>query len=287
MKAGHVPPDQYVYLFPDRQSTQHYFSKMESFIRSKYESRRWAMDGPPPVDPSILDNNSTAAEPVSVAETETPAFQPVASSTLISQQPSSRYAASPVVHSPLITRQPQLLSTSITNWSTQASSRTVPATTQPPAQPNQAAIDDSLLSLDFHPPTSSTANNISAEPKKGVKEDILSLFSTPAATTTGSTFGQFQAAPMQQQSSPWDSLGSYQPPQPTSMMGTSGISPWGANSGWNPPAAPPGNLWGNMSQQPMGISGNWDSRNVGSSNGGMIDPSTQKKDDVFGDLWGM
>ncbi|KAF8439314.1 hypothetical protein L210DRAFT_3402416, partial [Boletus edulis BED1] len=39
LKAGHVPPDH----------------KMESFIRSKYESRRWAMDGPPPSDPSVLD----------------------------------------------------------------------------------------------------------------------------------------------------------------------------------------------------------------------------------------
>ncbi|ETW78303.1 hypothetical protein HETIRDRAFT_388372, partial [Heterobasidion irregulare TC 32-1] len=36
LKSGHVPPDH----------------KMESFIRSKYESRRWAMDGPPPSDPA-------------------------------------------------------------------------------------------------------------------------------------------------------------------------------------------------------------------------------------------
>lgn len=31
------------------------FSKMDSFIRSKYESRRWALEGPPPADPSVLD----------------------------------------------------------------------------------------------------------------------------------------------------------------------------------------------------------------------------------------
>lgn len=30
-------------------------SKIESFIRSKYESKRWAMDGPPPSDPSVLE----------------------------------------------------------------------------------------------------------------------------------------------------------------------------------------------------------------------------------------
>ena len=31
-------------------------SKMESFIRSKYESRRWALEGSPPEDPSTLEN---------------------------------------------------------------------------------------------------------------------------------------------------------------------------------------------------------------------------------------
>lgn len=31
-------------------------SKVDSFIRSKYEGRRWAMDGPVPDDPRILDN---------------------------------------------------------------------------------------------------------------------------------------------------------------------------------------------------------------------------------------
>ncbi|EJD54941.1 Arf GTPase activating protein, partial [Auricularia subglabra TFB-10046 SS5] len=40
LKAGHVPPDH----------------KIESFIRSKYESRRWAMEGPPPSDPSVLES---------------------------------------------------------------------------------------------------------------------------------------------------------------------------------------------------------------------------------------
>ena len=36
-------------------------SKMESFIRSKYESRRWAKEGPPPPDPSILESGLVAA----------------------------------------------------------------------------------------------------------------------------------------------------------------------------------------------------------------------------------
>lgn len=44
LKAGHVPPEH----------------KIESFIRSKYETRRWAKDGPPPSDPSVLDGGAPA-----------------------------------------------------------------------------------------------------------------------------------------------------------------------------------------------------------------------------------
>lgn len=40
LKAGHIPADH----------------KMDSFIRSKYESRRWAMEGPPPEDPATLES---------------------------------------------------------------------------------------------------------------------------------------------------------------------------------------------------------------------------------------
>ncbi|KAI0717501.1 hypothetical protein C8T65DRAFT_571627, partial [Cerioporus squamosus] len=39
LRAGHVPPDH----------------KMDSYIRSKYESRRWAREGAPPEDPSVLE----------------------------------------------------------------------------------------------------------------------------------------------------------------------------------------------------------------------------------------
>jgi hypothetical protein len=36
-------------------------SKIESFIRSKYESRRWAMEGAPPSDPSTLEGGAGQA----------------------------------------------------------------------------------------------------------------------------------------------------------------------------------------------------------------------------------
>ena len=45
LKEGHAPPDH----------------KVESFIRSKYELRRWAMDGSPPEDPSVLDADKPSA----------------------------------------------------------------------------------------------------------------------------------------------------------------------------------------------------------------------------------
>ncbi|KAF7326263.1 ArfGap-domain-containing protein [Mycena kentingensis (nom. inval.)] len=51
LKARPVPPDH----------------KMESFIRFKYESQRWVMDGPPPQDPSPLDSGAAAETPAEPA----------------------------------------------------------------------------------------------------------------------------------------------------------------------------------------------------------------------------
>ena len=39
-------------------------SKIESFIRSKYESKRWAMDGPLPEDPKVLESIVPQAQTV-------------------------------------------------------------------------------------------------------------------------------------------------------------------------------------------------------------------------------
>jgi hypothetical protein len=46
---------------------EHLFSKIESFIRSKYESRRWAVSGPQPTDPSVLEEGGAGASPAQVA----------------------------------------------------------------------------------------------------------------------------------------------------------------------------------------------------------------------------
>ncbi|KAH7330619.1 putative GTPase activating protein for Arf-domain-containing protein [Rhizoctonia solani] len=49
------------HLKPGHQPADH---KIESFIRSKYESRRWAMEGPPPSDPSVLDGSSASVRTI-------------------------------------------------------------------------------------------------------------------------------------------------------------------------------------------------------------------------------
>lgn len=64
LKPGHVPPDQCVpFLVLRLKWVTDCFvtsSKIESFIRSKYESKRWATEGPVP-DPETLDGDSSGA----------------------------------------------------------------------------------------------------------------------------------------------------------------------------------------------------------------------------------
>ncbi|TFY63464.1 hypothetical protein EVJ58_g3237 [Rhodofomes roseus] len=151
LKPGHIPADH----------------KMESFIRSKYESRRWAMDGPPPSDPSTLDGQSSGA-----ANT---------TATSAAQQPSR--TATPVQSNPH-----QLLSTSVANRAQQNAPKTAlpapvaPQAPTPQAPPAAPTVSNDLFSLDFHAPASTPpSTSASPAPRKDVKQDILSLFSTPAA----------------------------------------------------------------------------------------------------------
>lgn len=132
--------------------------------------------------------------------------------------------------------------------------------------------------------------------KKDVKQDILSLFSSPpsAAPAPISPWGQPQ--PQQQQ-------------QITSMMGTGGTGMWGVSSGWNTATTPAAqqNLWGapasQQQQQPSlfassaaiwGAPAPSNGTNQASSDlfgsfasaGAITTTTVQKKDDVFGDIWG-
>ncbi|KAF9235855.1 hypothetical protein BU15DRAFT_89415 [Melanogaster broomeanus] len=268
LKAGHIPPDH----------------KMESYIRSKYDSRRWAMDGPPPSDPSVLSgagksssNGDAAASAASLvdqspaAPSSRPTYAPAASL-------STPRAASPSLHASGTRRhqQPQsrqLLSSAVAgrvNLNTQLPAVASPASASPvppqsQTQQQQQPPADDFFSLDFHaPPVSKAA--YPAPPAKDVKQDILSLFSPAPASAPApmsaaisnqssnvNVFGQFASAQPS-----WDDFGSgftmqsqtQAQPQPTStsMMGTGGVGAWGVSSGWT--ATPTGvaassNIWGN------------------------------------------
>ncbi|CAE6506936.1 unnamed protein product [Rhizoctonia solani] len=277
LKPGHQPPDH----------------KIESFIRSKYESRRWAMEGPPPSDPSALDGSSASApEPA-------PAPVPIASPPLPSPPAASRNS-----------QQHNLLSTSLAS---RASRPAAPQASQPRAQvaapaapPAQPTPQNDLFSLDFHAPTPPAQ----PQPPKNIKSDILSLYSS--GNTSGSTalgglggFGQ----PVQPQAAP----------QATSMAGTTGVGMWGVQSGWAPQQQqqqPANDIWGSFGSAPQqqpaqsnslfGAQDPWASQPAGTSAapadpfgnvwGGSSTTNTgtntfsaapaAKKDDAFGDLWG-
>lgn len=270
------------------------------------------MEGPPPADPSTLDNGSqTSTEPSQApAQQASSAGRPTHAS---SNSLSSRQAASAVVQTATTTRKPpahQLLSTSHSNQPARATAaaRSALTPTPPPAQQQQQpkAPENDLFSLDFHAPPAAAAS-AQSQPKKDAKQDILSLFSKPAAAPQAApaAFGQFAAAP-QAQASPWaQSAPVQQRAQPTSMMGDNGSGMWGASSGWGAAAPVPpaqGNVWGNPApaQQPMhappaGMNDLWGNSSSAAPApvGGGLDlfsaPSAgaaPKKDDVFGDIWG-
>lgn len=293
LKAGHQPPDH----------------KMESFIRSKYESRRWAMEGPPPSDPSALGGGpAVAAEPAASAPAPAPA--PVSSPPLPAPQAAPRAS-----------QQHNLLSTSLASRTSQPAapqtSQSQPQLVAPAAQAApaaQPAPQNDLFSLDFHAPTPP------AQPQapKNTKSDILSLFSAGnAAGATG--FGGF-GQPAQPQGVP----------QTTSMAGTTGVGMWGVQSGWTPQPQqqqpqPSNDIWGSFGSAPQqqpaqsnslfGAQDPWGNQAAKPQNAAPADPfgnvwggsatntatpgaggdlfsqsfsaaPAAKKDDAFGDLWG-
>lgn len=278
---------------------------MESFIRSKYESRRWAMDGPPPSDPSTLDTQASGAPTTSTPITTTVPQVPSRTAT-----PVHSNVTAPASRSSFTNRQPQphqLLSTSVANRAQQAAPKAALPTTVAPEPQAQAqapapapAASNDLFSLDFHAPA--TAPSASPPPRKDVKQDILSLFSAApaAAPVPAATFGQFAQAPAQPG---WPGAQAQAQASVTSMVGSSGVGMWGASSGWNPAQAVPAQntLWGSPAAQPaiqqqqnfFTTSDVWGAptgAGAGASASGDLFrsavPAMQKKDDAFGDIWG-
>lgn len=157
LRPGHMPPDQCVALSASSQrlALTPVPSKIESFIRSKYESRRWAMEGPLP-DPDTLDDGPAPTEPA-----------PSSTST----------GVPPKTARPVVKPSTDLLGES-------------PAATPPPSAPAPTSASKpvpsssggGLFDLDFSPEASSAAAKATAPAaRKDVKNDILSLFASPSS----------------------------------------------------------------------------------------------------------
>ncbi|KAI0762472.1 hypothetical protein C8Q74DRAFT_1220433 [Fomes fomentarius] len=298
LRAGHIPPDH----------------KMDSYIRSKYETRRWAREGPPPQDPSVLDGEGP---PPATAPQAIPPAQPIASPTHASRASLSSLNAARSTQP----HQHQLLSTAVAASRQAAGSpvsalpapqrqqpqpQVAPQAAQQQQKPQSAALD--LFSLDFHAPASPSPQPQQEQPKKDVKAEIMSLFSaaTPAATPVPqqNAFGGGECSVRPLLSSRMRSAGSgaglilgqqtQQQPQ-TSMMGNAGVGLWGASSGWNSAPAtaaqPQANIWGTpapTSQQSLfSTSDVWGAPAHGTTGTTAAASTTaQKNNDAFGDLWG-
>ncbi|WRT68227.1 uncharacterized protein IL334_005203 [Kwoniella shivajii] len=240
LKAGHVPPDH----------------KIESFIRSKYESRRWAMEGPQPRDPSVLEQGGGSA-----AHAEAPRPTPTSS------VPPPAPAAAPKTH-PLLSRStakaaPPPAPMVDLFGSDEPPSLAPPVTTAPPQsrpQPTQAAPastagvqppaptgGSSIFDLDFRTPTPSSTNNTQQQQSqaqaqgKNAKADIMSLFSSTSPTSTtsapppniGGGFFNSQPAPNQNQFGSWNGgITNSAPPQPPSYAQTQSALPSSSSGGW-------------------------------------------------------
>ncbi|EEA28249.1 ARF GAP with effector function(s) [Talaromyces marneffei ATCC 18224] len=170
LAPGHVPSE----------------SKIENFIRTKYESKRWVMDGPMP-DPSTLGNDDDT--PLAVVQERAKLERSASQRASVSSQPPARRQPQPSIDffgdddaiSP-----PARPST--TGPTTVARPLPPPSSVQPAAA-KQTKPADSLLGLDFFGSTQSTPASRpgSAAPTPGsqagasrpdLKQSILSLYAT-------------------------------------------------------------------------------------------------------------
>ncbi|KAF3936836.1 hypothetical protein ABW19_dt0204666 [Dactylella cylindrospora] len=176
LASGHVPSE----------------SKIENFIRTKYESKRWVMDGGMP-DPSTLADSDAEDTPLRVVQEKQKAEALTAS-------PPAKKAPAPAPN--LFDDEPL----------------PPPTTTSPPPAPAQkppAKPADSLLGLDFYgsspsgsprpAETVSQANAGGGSTRPDLNRSILSLYSSAPKQTTrthqptnSGSFGNFATSPTTQ-----------------------------------------------------------------------------------------
>ena len=170
------------------------FSKVEQFIRSKYESKRWAMEGPVP-DPATLGDGHEASVP-------TPASSVAPATSAVAPPPPKRSAIdllggafddpAPAKAAPTVaSSQPQL---------SQRVQPSAPAAVQPTGRTTAQVNGGGFFDLDLSSPvTSNNTTSLSGAgagaPRKN-NADILSLFgsgSGSSASQPANNFGGTQA----------------------------------------------------------------------------------------------
>ncbi|KAL8764912.1 MAG: hypothetical protein Q9203_006824 [Teloschistes exilis] len=194
-------------------------SKIENFIRTKYESKRWVMDGPMP-DPSALDGEGDDDVPLNVvqekAKMERSTSQRLASASSQPAKPTPKPAPNIDLFEDILTPPARPSTTDTPNVRPPPSKETA-------APPKQQKQGDSLLGLDFFggPPSAPSARPASAASTAGataqssrpdLKQSILSLYSSAPRTQSQSQsqsqsqqesqdiFGGMQSPPSQQPS---------------------------------------------------------------------------------------
>ncbi|PGH29332.1 stromal membrane-associated protein [[Emmonsia] crescens] len=206
LAPGHVPSE----------------SKMENFIRTKYESKRWVMDGPMP-DPSTLDvdegdDNMPLAIVQEKAKLERSASHRAGSTV---SQPAPRRPGQPMNlfddDTPTPPERP--------NTTDLPGIRPPPGSSRPAPAPapksNKPA--DSLLGLDFFGSAQLGTNRPSSTPSSHIgstgpsrpdlKQSILSLYASapkpqsPPQHERNTSFGSFSTQPQQQARSQSDAFG--------------------------------------------------------------------------------
>ncbi|KAF2837496.1 ArfGap-domain-containing protein [Patellaria atrata CBS 101060] len=259
LAPGHVPAE----------------AKIENFIRTKYDSKRWVMDGPMP-DPATLDAEGDDDVPLNVvqekAKLERSTSQRASAST-------SRPIPAPSTKAPNID-----LFGDDPLPAPQRPNTTGPSLSQPPplksevAPPKQTKPADSLLGLDFFggPPSGTSARpnttsntlttNTSTASRPDLKQSILSLYASApksASAVQHSHSGSFSAlqspepqqpksafatmndafggldltsSPAQQQTKPSPFASLVSPRSPPSQPKSSTVSTFGSGGGFFDPA---------------------------------------------------
>ena len=199
LAIGHVPSE----------------AKIENFIRTKYESKRWVMEGPMP-DPSTLDVDGDDDVPLSLVKEK----HNIERSASLKMTTGRSAEASPAPSSSQVRRAPQqdLFGD---DEPPQRASSAAPIQSRPPppksdpAPPKQTKPADSLLGLDFfgtEAPVqnrpSSAAPNPGAQSRPDLKQSILSLYASAPrpqpqqqqsqTQTAQGSFGGMQSPPLQQ-----------------------------------------------------------------------------------------